>query len=40
MGTKSSKKKRKSKYDITVKTTLSPDELLKVLINTKPKKKK
>lgn len=28
------KKKKKGKYDITVKTNLSPDELLKLAANT------
>lgn len=32
-------KKKKGKYDITVKTDLSPDQLLKVLLNTPIKKK-
>ena len=37
---KVSKLKKKSKYDITVKTDLTADELLKRMINTPPKKKK
>ncbi len=37
---KASKPKKKGKYDITVKTTLSPDELFKLAINTPTKKKK
>lgn len=32
--------KKKGKYDITVKTILSPDELFKKAINTQTKKKK
>jgi hypothetical protein len=37
---KASKPKKKGKYDITIKTNLSPDELLKKMLNTPPKKKK
>ncbi len=32
-------KKKKGKYDITVKTDLSPDQLLKLVLNTPIKKK-
>jgi hypothetical protein len=37
---KASKPNKKGKYDITVKTTLSPDELFKKAINTPIKKSK
>lgn len=33
-------KKKKGKYDITVKTDLSPDQLLKLVLNTPIKTKK
>jgi hypothetical protein len=34
------KPKKKSKYDLTIKSNLSPDELLKLAANTAPVKKK
>lgn len=37
---KASKPKKKGKYDIIVKTTLTPDELLKLAAQTPIKKKK
>jgi len=36
---KASKPKKKSKYDITIKTNLSPDELFKMAATTPIKKK-
>lgn len=36
---KATKPKTKGKYDITVKTDLTPDQLLKLAINTPIKKK-
>lgn len=36
---KAYKPKKKSKYDITIKINLSPDELLKLAANTPIKKK-
>ena len=38
MAKASKPKKKKGKYDITVKTTLSADEVLKLAINTPVKK--
>ena len=35
---KASKPKKKGKYDITIKTNLSPDELLKLAATTQKKK--
>ena len=37
---KAAKPKKKGKYDITFKTSLSPDELLKLAATTPIKKKK
>lgn len=37
---KTSNSKKKGKYNITIKTDLSPDELLKLALNTPSKNKK
>jgi len=37
---KASKPKKKGKYDITLKVNMTPDELLKKMLNTPPKKGK
>jgi hypothetical protein len=40
MAKASKKPKKKGKYDITVKTNLTPDQLFQLAINTPRKKKK